>query len=244
MQTYRIVFRIDTPLCITYPFLPTFDGILGYGYVKEIFRNPDFREKYLAKIEDKNHKEFFKKMPFTSTIPQKMSYSEVEKINFDFLPLVKNEYFFASNMKIEYLKSENFGYIRKQWDKTRTQFSGVQKNLRINMGVTKSVQIEVPLKIAPEVSFIFATEDINEVLLLLTYIVGFGKKRNKQWGHIVRYDLQEVNYDWEIINRPIPQRLVTTEMIKKTGDVLSLFLAWQPPYHQTEREMCIINYEK
>ena len=44
-KTYEITFKISTPLAINYPFFPTFDGIISYGYVINIYGDKDSREK-------------------------------------------------------------------------------------------------------------------------------------------------------------------------------------------------------
>jgi hypothetical protein len=240
MKTFKITFQIETPLAINFPYLPTFDGVLSYGYVKEIYRSENFRQKYLETITDDAHKEYIKSLPYTSFMPQKMSYSDEEMIQFHSLPIARKEYFLGSSMIIPETDNEFFGYVRKQWDKTRIQFSGHKKNIRINMGQTKSIQIEIPLKITPEVSFVFASKDLEMVKLLLSHVVAFGKKRNKQWGKIASYSIVETDYDWQVINRPIPERFVSVDMIMKSPKVITFYMAWEPPYHQSEKEICVI----
>ena len=246
MKQYKATFKLSTPLAVNYPYLPTFDGILAYGYIRSIYSDKDAREKYLSELPESEHTDFVKSLPFVPFIPQQMSYSQNEMFVFQNMPLKLSKcrkYFIASQMQMA-VDNQYFGYIRKQWDKTRAPFTGHIKNIRINLGVTKSVQIEIPLRECKEVSFDFTSDNISDVEKLLQYITGFGKKHNRQWGKIENFIISENPYNENIINRPIPESLVSPEMLKETLesgiDLFTLYTAFYPPYHQSNNELCLM----
>lgn len=251
MKTYKLSFELKSPISITFPKSPTFDGVLSYGYVVEIYRNLDFRKKYIEAIKtEKNQKhiEYVKKLPVTTNIIQKMNYIEEEIFDFSLLPLCKkHDYFLASSLIIPKISEERMEFIRKKYDSYNARYTSINKNRRINSGQDKNIQIEMPLRIINKIEFIIATQDINSVLQLLKHIKGFGKKRNIQYGQFSSVNYTEVkNYDWEIINRPIPEEYVSEKMLKKTlnqkniNSVSVFYVTYKPNYWLSEPKLCYL----
>jgi len=210
-DTYKITFSLQTP--VSFIDIPTFDGLLSYAYVRELMQK--------------------RGVPFV----QKTSYTDSEVINFSDMPIEKHEkgYFISSRMyfdgKVEIEYTQRW---RKRWDTKNDNMADFGKSKRkvdISRGQFKSYDVPISTKAVSECWFYFRSGNIGEVKYLIQKWIHFiGKKRAQGYGMIKDFVVEEADFDFSGIYRPIPIHLLEVDDMLENGGMRIAYCAWRPPY--------------
>ena len=218
-KTYKIIFLLNSP--ISFLDTPTFDGVLSYAYAREIL--PD------------------------AAFSQKLNIDKSEIIDFSNMPIEIHEkgYFMASKMFFDETNGvESIQKWRKRWANKYdniADFGKQQRKVDVARGAFKSYDMPIIVKHIPVVWFYFKTDNIYEVKRLVSKHIHFlGKKRAQGYGEILKFEIEQSNYEFVGAFRPIPLRLADVD-INKFEDVKFTHCAWKPPYWMPENfDMCAI----
>jgi hypothetical protein len=202
---------MNTPAAFIY--LPTFDGILSYAFVREVFKQ--------------------KKLTFI----QKLFDDPETTPDFAGMPICLHPdgYFIASKMFFDESELiEDTQRWRKRWDQKHQNLADFGKKLRqveIVRGQFKSYDVPISTKLIRNCWFVFQSDDIKQVEYLIeNWIFFIGKKRSQGYGEIKSFAIEETVFDFDTIYRPIPKILVSPETMIKTGTITFSYCAWKPPY--------------
>jgi hypothetical protein len=203
MQTYKIIFKINTPIAFTDT--PLFDGILSYAYAREVLG-----DKFTQKLSLNESIDF-------SGMPVEM----------------EDGYFIASKMFWdEKAAVEHTQRWRKRWANKRdslADFGKLKRKVRVDSGEFKSYDIPLSCLSVPEVWFYFKTGNVEEVSRLLEKWVYFiGKKRSQGYGEVADFAIEKSDYDFPIGFRPIPADLIDISNLQ--GKINVRYCSWKPPY--------------
>lgn len=220
MQTYKITFKLATP--VSFIDIPTFDGILSYAFAREKLKGQGFA--------------------------QKLNITKEEMINFSEMPIIAHEkgYFMASRMFWDESKVIEFTQRwRKRWANKHDKLADFGKKIRkarINSGEFKSYDMPLRVLEINEVWFYFQSKSFPEVdRLIRKWIYFIGKKRSQGYGEISFFNIEKSNFDFSGIFRPIPIKLMKTDLEKEFKCQIK-YCAWQPPYWlSTNFEECYID---
>jgi CRISPR type IV-associated protein Csf3 len=223
MNSYKITFKLNTP--VSFIDIPTFDGILAYAFVRESFEK--------------------KKIPFVR-LP------DTDIIDFSEMPVNMHPdgYFIASSMSFEKNTLEDMQHWRKRWDQKNQHIAdcgGKARQYEQVRGQFKSYDVRIATKIIPECCFFFQSDNIESVEKLVAKWIHFiGKKRAQGYGEIDHFTIEDTDFDFNTIYRPIPKKFVSDQLLfneltvnKRT--IKFMYCAWKPPYWLPENfEECII----
>lgn len=208
MKKYKITFNFKTP--ISFIDAPTFDGILSYAYVRELF--------------EQQGKQFV----------QKLSYSDKEIIDYSKMPLNMHPdgYFYASIMLFDDSKAvEDIQKWRKRWDAKHDNIADFGKNIRkidTQRGTFKSYDVPISTKLVSQSWFVFCSDNITEVERLIKKWIHFiGKKRSQGYGEIESFTIEETE---DMIARPIPKNPNEWKNVTKIN-----FCTYKPPYWDVKK---------
>jgi len=209
MKTYKITFNLQTP--ISFLERPTFDGLLAFCYAKEL-------------LQDK--------------FAQKLSYDEKEHIDFSEMPLITHKKGYSMSSSMFLGKSEEFTERwRKRWDNRndfKADFGKRLRKVQITKAEFKSYDMPYPLSAIPKVWFFFQTENTEKVKYLISeHLAGIGKKVNYGNGIIKDFKIEESDFNFNSIFRPIPKNMATSGMMLNSKKVVFNYCAWKPPYWDT-----------
>jgi CRISPR type IV-associated protein Csf3 len=255
-MNYQIRIQLAEAISYTYPFLPTFDGLLAYAFAKEVYASYAQRKYYLDYLLQTGQKakhDYIKEQPLTDSLPQKVNYPEAEMIDFRAMPLAFHEKGYALASSMLHDKSAPILHysdnVRKQFKDKYNDLIGIKgkgRQVQINKGDYKSIDLQYPLHFHSEVWFFFATDEIEAVKSLFkNNISRLFKKRNIGNGVIQDYQIIEIDFDFtQSVYRPIPARLVEEQdMVRYTenGGFRFANVAWQAPYWlPSNTEKCIM----
>lgn len=206
-KTYKIIFTLASP--VSFIDTPTFDGLLSYAFAREELKGK----------------------PFT----QKLNIEPDEMIDFGRMPIAihPNGYFMASYMFWDTEKAvQHTQHWRKRWANEHDQiadFGKTQRKVQINKGAFKSYDMPMRTVAISEVWFFFQSDRLEEVKELTEKWIHFiGKKRAQGYGEISSTTIQEAEFDFSKIFRPIPAELFTPDL--QNIDIKFRYCAWRPPY--------------
>lgn len=216
MQTYKITFKLATP--VSFIDIPTFDGILSYAFAREKLKGQGFA--------------------------QKINIAKEEMIDFSEMPITMHEkgYFMASWMFWDETKAvEHTQRWRKRWANQHDKivdFGKNQRKIEINKGAFKSYDMPLRVISIDKVWFYFQSDSIQEVdNLVKSWIYFIGKKRSQGYGEISYFNIEQVDFDFSKIFRPIPVELSEYNL----KEVEIKYCAWKPPYWRYENfNKCIV----
>lgn len=212
-KSYKITFRLDTPMSITEK--PTFDALLSYCYAKQV-------------LGDKFY--------------NKLSYSDDEIVDFSKMPLElnKNDYFMASSMIFNEKEQVKFTERwRKRWANefdSIADFGKTKRRVQINKKEFKSYDMPLQVVDVEACWFYFKSNNINAVQSLIeNHLFAIGKKASQGYGIINSYDIKENDFDYTQVFRPIP----VTDNEYKSSNVR--FCSFYPPYWDVSRfNLCYV----
>jgi CRISPR type IV-associated protein Csf3 len=207
MKTHKITFNLAAP--ISFIDRPTFDGVLSYAYAREIMKDKPF--------------------------VQKLNIEPDELIDFSPMPISqhKNGWFMASYMMWDEANAvEHTQHWRKRWANEKDEIADFGKNQRkveINKGKFKSYDMPMRTVTIAAVWFYFQSENVAEVSRLVEKHIQFlGKKRAQGFGEVSSFVIEESEFDFSKVFRPIPAEFFTTDF--QDINYKFAFCAWKPPY--------------
>jgi len=207
MTNFKITFQLGTPLSIMTP--PTFDGVLSYAYARETLGE---------------------------SFEQRLSLPKDTVIDFSPMPIIQHKkgYFMASAMQWDKENMVEFQEKwRKRWDAKNDHLVDKPAKIRIQQGKYKSYDVPYPLKDIKEVWFYFQSNDVQEVERLVSkWILFLGKKRAYGQGLVDSFKIEESDFDFTQMFRPIPKDKVDVNSIINQSNFKFGFAycGWKPPY--------------
>lgn len=219
MQTYKIIFKLATP--VSFIDIPTFDGILSYAFAREKLKGQGFA--------------------------QKLNITKEELLDFSEMPIVMHEkgYFMASRMFWDETKAvEHTQRWRKRWANQHDEIADFGKQIRkvrINAGAFKSYDMPLRVVAIDKVWFYFQSESMQEVnRLVRKWIYFLGKKRSQGYGEISFFNIEKADFDFSKMFRPIPAESFEIDL-QKFEKIEIRYCAWKPPYWLPENfAQCVV----
>lgn len=212
-MNYKITFKLKTPVAVSDTIM--FDGLVAYAFAQESSKFNNGR----------------------------LSISKDDMIDLTKMPIVYNkeeDYFFASWMLYDVDGAvEHLGSWKKRWANENDEYADFGKNIRkvrINNADYKSYNMPIRLVDLGECYFYFQSNDVDEVRRLIeTHIVGLGKKVSQGNGVIESFEIEESEYMFDNIIRPMP-------ITKLTPNVVTRYIGFKPPYWLPENQKeCIVS---
>ena len=167
---YKITFDIRRQM--SFIDLPQFDALLAYCFVADIL----------------------------GYVPQKLSYSQSELIDFSKIPIEQHKagFFLASQMFFEVEKhTESVGSWKKRWDNTNddlVDFGKKNRQVDVSRGEFKSYDVPLTLHYVEQVWFYFQSQNVDEVKRLIeSHLVGIGKKTAQGYGIHRGFEITKTN---------------------------------------------------
>ncbi len=204
-QPFALSFHMQTPIMLAHPWL-AFDGILAHLLNREI-RGQDYY-----------------------TLPSKEPVDSVQQVNC--MPIRKTicygygDVLHASVAQLD-VSDVNVATIYKRFDERSChKIDTAMKKLQIDRGHYRAYMMRMPYLPARKITF-YINGDVREILRLIQYLPGLGKKVGYGYGMIKSVSVEETPEDFSLIKdgvamRPLPCWFCDGEE--------KMMLAWKPPY--------------
>jgi len=202
---YKLNINLQTKINFIDPIF--FDSLLIYLYIKDLF----------------------------GEVPQVLNLKEDELIELPagYLNKHKDGFYLAS--VLQYDKEQDIqmtSFWTKHFDVKNSHFAKFknQKKILTNKGDYRSYQMPMLLHGIDKAYFVFESEDVEPVKELLSkHFVALGKKRNRGWGLV---------NDWSIENTAEPIVRFAPAVSDRT-DIPKMFMRIKPPYWmQDNAQLC------
>lgn len=153
--------------------------------------------------------------------------------------ILKDDWYWQCSSPQYLYEAEEVTAIHKRWDQQENHlnWNGKRKNWSTSEGNTKSWTMQIPERVTPQIDW-YCIGDPDEILRLLQFCTGIGKKRRTQ----VSSWFVEDSEDWHLwkngyLMRPMPERML--DQVPPSFSVRNW--AWRPPTHLPENcEKCLM----
>jgi hypothetical protein len=211
-QPFSLTFHMQTPIMLAHPWL-AFDGIIAHLLNREI-RGQDYY-----------------------TLPSKEPVDSVQGVNC--MPIRKTvcygrgDILHASVAQLD-VSEANVATIYKRFDESHCHLIDTSvKKLQIGRGHYRAYMMRIPYLPARKITF-YVNGDVQEILRLIQYLPGLGKKVGYGYGMIRSVSAEETPEDYSLVKdgvamRPLPCWFHDGEE--------RMMLAWKPPYWD-KRNIC------
>lgn len=143
------------------------------------------------------------------------------------------------------IECEETTKFRKRWDYHDVALDWGKRKAKFHTseGAEKNYDLPLYLRTTSAIAW-YAVGDAAGVRELLAGCAGIGKKRSHGWGQVLRWEVEEVEYDWHLwgpsgqLMRPMPVRLMPLE---KVDGAFLLSWGWRPPaWLAVNQELCVM----
>lgn len=205
-EPLKILFHMETPICLTYPFIH-FDGILSH-------------------LVQRKYNEGYRWMP--SKQPIKLGQERGEQ---RLIPLKRLAGIYHGSVSIFDTSESYTTMIYKKFCEKYLDLQRVHRRIDTRRGHFKNYMINLVYVPAKTVTF-YACGVRERIEELLDNLPGLGKKISDGFGFIKSFEINTINQDLSIVNNGIAMRTIPMSMCAWSEEVVQL--AYEPPYWAKE----------
>jgi len=205
LTPFKVEFRMETPICLTYPFIH-FDGLIAHLWLRK------------------------KDSHFYRSLPSKKVVNVLEKE--DNFPLKKTGDIYHASISFFDIKDAFTTKIYKKFCEKYLDLKRIRKKkIDKTRGHFKDHMISLVYVPARKVIF-YGCGDVSTIDDLLKNLAGLGKKTSIGYGFIKDYKIKEIKDDLSVVKEGIAMRPIPKEMLKEWSELV--LMAYKPPYWAKE----------
>lgn len=201
MRPFSLTFHMQTPVMLAHPWL-SFDGLIAHLMVRERL---GLNYYLLPSKQPVDLSHITSKLPFKHT--DGLPHASVAQLDTDVV---------------------NTATIYKRFDEANCHKIDTKvKKVQIDRGHYRAYMMRLPYLPAQKITF-YGYGDLQEVLRLIQYLPGLGKKIAYGYGMIKSVSVDEIKEDCSLIRDGLAMRPLPCKLGYKSDVVMRL--AWRSPY--------------